>query len=734
MSGHSLKRIIAVLATGPAWAAQTSVAQSVASSVETADGTKIQEIIVTAQKQGQERLQDVPVPITVLDATQLAESNQNRLEDYFANIPGLSFQKSSYGALLSIRGLTAGNYGNPTVGIVLDDVPYGGTINPGYAPYAPDLDPGDLARIEVLRGPQGTLYGASSLGGLIKYVTVDPSPDRFSGRVQLGSNHINGGNDLGYTVRGSANVPLSDDLAIRVSGFTRQDPGYVDNVRTGQKDVNEVRAEGGRLSALWAPSELFTVKLSALVQELRPRGSDVVDVSLGNDFQQDLVRGTGASERKTQAYTATITSKLGSVELTSISGYSEDKTSIVSDGVDFYDFMAGSLFGVDGSTEGATLDVTKFTQEIRASLPIGSSIQWSLGAFYTNEKFGSDWNVFANDSVSGARAGSMLTVIGPATYEEYAAFTNLTFDITDRFDVQLGGRFSKIDETFSSLRYGPLSTLFYGDDPSVVPEARAEDSPFNYLLTPRYRISPDLMVYARLASGYRPGGGNINCNASAGIPCEFEADTSRNYEVGIKGNLLDQTVSFDASAYYIDWKDIQITLFNPDFGVTYQDNAGLASSQGVELSVQARPMRGLTLSAWVNYNDAELTQALPSTSLGMAGDGDRLPYSSRMSGNLSVDKELPLWADATGYIGTALVYVGDRKGAFQSGATPRGTLPSYVQWNLRAGVRFDSWTLDAFVNNVTDKRSVISDATELGPNLFNYTRPREIGLSLSKSW
>jgi len=731
MSVYLSTMITAILAAGPAWAADGGMPQS-SLSTQSAEGATIQEVIVTAQKRGQERLQDVPIPISVLDAGQLAQSNQNRLEDYFANVPGLSFQKTSYGAMLAIRGLTAGNYGNPTVGIVLDDVPYGATINPGYAPYAPDLDPGDLARIEVLRGPQGTLYGASSLGGLLKYVTVDPSTADVSGRLQVGSNHIAGGDGLGYSVRGSANVPLSEELAIRVSGFSRLDPGYIDNVRTGQDGVNEVRSEGGRLSALWQPSERFSVKFNALIQKLRPHGSEVVDVSLGNDFRQDVVRGAGASERRTQAYSATITGELGSVELVSITGYSKDQSSVSEDGVAFYDSMADSFFQANGSTEVATLDSKKFTQEIRASLPLGSSIQWSLGAFYTSEKFGSDWNVFANDAGTGARAGSLLTVIGPATYEEYAAFTNLTFDITDRFDVQLGGRLSYIDESFSSLRHGPLSPIFYGGDPSIIPEAQVHDSSFNYLLTPRFRISPDLMLYTRLASGYRPGGGNINCNTA--VPCQFDPDTSRNYELGVKGNLLGRTISFDASLYYIDWQDIQITLFNPDFGVTYQDNVGRAYSRGIELSMEAKPLRGLTVAAWINYNDAQLTEDLPATSLGSAKDGDRLPYSGRMSANLSLDKEFPLWTDADGFVGTSLVYVGERKGAFQSGATPRSTFPSYVQWNLRAGVKYGNWALDAFVNNVTDKRSIIAGGDEIGPNLFNYTRPREIGLSLAKSW
>ena len=699
---------------------------------ENADRDSIAEIIVTAQKRGEERLQDVPIPITVLAADRLALSDQTRLEDYFATVPGLSFQKSDYGASLSIRGLTAGNYGNPTVGIVIDDVPYGATINPGYAPYAPDIDPGDLARIEVLRGPQGTLYGASSLGGLIRYVTADPSTEGLSGRLQIGSTYISRGDGLGYNVRGSVNVPVSDTVAVRMSGFTRDDPGYIRNVLTGEDGVNVVRADGGRLSALWLPSEQFSVQLGALVQEIRPRGSDTVDPSLGNTFSQDAVRGSGSSERRTQLYSAILKGRLGGVELVSITSYGKDTSSILADVSSSYSFFANSIYQVDGATVGATLDTSKWTQELRASLPIGSVVQWTVGAFYTDERFGSNYNVFANDSLSGARAGSLLNVIGPSTYQEYAGFTNFTFDITERFDVQLGGRLSEVKESFSSERSGPLSALFYGSDPSIVPPAHPDDHSFTYLLTPRYRISPDAMIYARLASGYRPGGGNLNCNEN--IPCKFKADTSRNYELGFKGSALDKKISIDSSVYYIDWNDIQITLFDPEFGVAYQDNVGKASSKGVEFSIESRPWSSLDVSAWANYNDATLSNSLPATSLGVGNAGDRLPYSSRLSGNLSVDQEFPLWADATGFFGTSLMYVGDRKGTFPSPGFPRSTFPSYTQWNLRAGVKYHAWTCDFFVNNVGDKRSVIADPRELGGNLFNYTRPREVGLSLARKW
>ena len=178
----------------------------------------IEEIIVTAQKRS-ERIQDVPVPVTSIDANQLVENNQVRFEDYYTSVPGLSFAPNNQNNYLAIRGIATGGFSNPTVGIVIDDVPFGGSTALGGGQVMPDIDPGDLARVEVLRGPQGTLYGASSMGGLIKFVTVDPSTDALSGRVQAGVSEVHNAGQAGYNVRGSLNVPINNTLAMSVSGF-----------------------------------------------------------------------------------------------------------------------------------------------------------------------------------------------------------------------------------------------------------------------------------------------------------------------------------------------------------------------------------------------------------------------------------------------------------------------------------------------------------------------------------
>src|SRR5262249_38528439 len=158
----------------------------------------------------------------------------------------------------------------------------------------PDIDPGDLARVEVLRGPQGTLYGADSMGGLIKFVTVDPSTDKVSGRLQVGTDTVQNGNGLGYNARGSVNLPVSDSLAVRMSGFTHHDPGYIDNPVYGQKGVNQQRTDGGHIAALWRASDAVSVRLSALCQSAESDGSDVVQALPGSAaLQQAFLPGTG---------------------------------------------------------------------------------------------------------------------------------------------------------------------------------------------------------------------------------------------------------------------------------------------------------------------------------------------------------------------------------------------------------------------------------------------------------
>jgi iron complex outermembrane recepter protein len=709
--------------------------------VDSAQGA-VEEIIVTAQKR-EERLQEVPVPVSVVSAGRLIDTNQVRIVDYYTSVPGLSVithEGGSWAGLpkLVIRGITTGGFSSPTVGIVVDDVPYGSQGAGSLSITAPDIDPNDLARVEVLRGPQGTLYGASSMGGLLKYVTVDPSTDAVSGSLQVGGGGIAHGDETGYSVRGAVNVPLGDAFAVRATAFTRQDPGYIDDPRLGVSDINSTQADGGRVSALWRPSEMTSFKLSALYQQVESDGSSFMHVQPGlRELQQNAVRGTGGFSRESRAFSALVQTALGGGELTVVGGYLRDDLFNNLDMSPFFGGIAQGNFGVNGTffLEGG--ETSKATQEVRFVTPIGQRLEWLFGAFHTREESRYGWNLYAADPLIGEPVSWMGRLNGSNEFREVAAFTNLTVTISDRFDLQLGARGSEMEGTKNSeTRTG----LLYGNAFVVVPPVvGSKHHAVTYLVTPRFKFSSDLMVYARLASGYRPGGGGVSGQGddqclTYNTPCEFDPDKTQNYEIGVKGDMFADALSFDASVYYIDWNDIQIErIAQQGPGFAYVTNAGGARSQGLELALEARPLDGMVAAVSATWSDAELTDDFPpGSSYGVAGD--RLPYSSRFSGALSLDQEFALSNRLMATVGGSVAYVGERPGIF-TGSAERQMYPAYAQTNVHAGARYGSWSANLFVNNLTDKRVVVSGGVgSLIPFAFTPLQPRTIGLSFTRTF
>jgi iron complex outermembrane receptor protein len=699
----------------------------------------LNEIIVTAQKR-EERLQDVPMALTAISAQSLVDQNQLHFQDYFSDFPGLSFSSGDRGDIfMTIRGLGAGLYTTNTVGIVVDDIPYGASAG-NFFP-APDIDPSDLESIEVLRGPQGTLYGASSVGGLIKYVTANPSTDAISGRLETGVTSVYNGNGLGYEERGSINLPVSSTLAFRVSAFTQEDPGYIDNPIRGLNGVNEDHASGGHFAALWSPSETFSLKLSALIQHTDSSGSNYVTTSPPfSGLQQNFLPGTMGYDKWDESFGATMKMRLGNVEVTSLTGYSDFKHDADLDASLALGPLFDLFYNVSGAKESEDINLHKISEELRFSSSIGEHIDWVLGGFYTHESNLTTHTFSAINTDTLATAAVFEVATYPWIYEEYSAFADVTFHVTSQFDVQVGGRQAH-DQQPSPTQ---VTTAYY---PSVTTTAvtlpSATENPSTYLFSPQFKFSHDLMAYVRLASGFQAGGPNLvqqisgtSTTGATKIPPTFAPNTTQDYEVGLKGSFLERTVSFDAALYRMNWKNVPFLLTVPDTVIQYTTNAGKAKSQGVELSVEARPMEGLRVAGWVNWDDAALTTTLPESS-GLYGvPGSSLPYSIHFSGNLSVEEQFPLVRDLTGFVGGILSYVGQRTGDFTS--TPvRQIFPAYAKTDLRAGLKYDSWTLNLFVNNVTDKRGEVGgglDAPLSPPETFIYIQPRTIGLSVAKSF
>jgi iron complex outermembrane recepter protein len=716
----------------------TEAPANAADDKDDAGGIKLEEVVVTAQKR-EERLQDVPVPVTVISGETLADNHLLRIEDYYSMVPGLSIALagSQAGPEIVIRGLTTGVAANPTVAVVVDDIPYNTSVAADFN-IAPDIDPNDMRALEVLRGPQGTLFGASSLGGLMKYTMNEPSLDRASGRLQAGAVSVASG-DVGHNLRAMANIPLTETFAIRASGFTMRDPGYIDNLISGRRDVNFRDSDGGRLTGLWVPSDRFSLKLSALFQRSDRGGSADSFLAPGSatpltqrtgGLTQQSTPGTGIYERESQIYNATLRASFGAVQLTSLTGYVLDESYTVQDETStFFSGLGNSIFpGTTGHVAFGFYEPSKLTHETRAEIPIGGRLSWLLGVFYTDEDYPSNFDRWAADRTTGARVGRTLDIATTRTYDEQAAFSNLTVKVTDRFDIQFGGRISDIEaEIGTALRTGPLVPNFFGGtSPSIGPGAKGKDSPFTYLVTPQLKLSPDLMLYARLASGYRPGAINVNCGVSPVIPCLTKADTTQNYEIGAKGSVLGGRLSYDAALYHIDWTDVQLRAVVPGTNFGYTDNGGRGKSEGVELSIEARPLTGLTLSGWVALNRAELTENFSTFR-----KGQKFPFNPELSSNVSIKQELPLGSTgAIAFLGGSASYV-DERPSFIGDLV--ASFPSYVKLNLNAGLEYETWRVDTFVNNVNDKRVVLGTGGFI-PNVVYYMQPRTMGLSVTKTF
>ncbi len=715
--------------------------QSPTSNAEQGKTTDLQEVVVTAEKR-EERLLDVPIPLAVVKADELVENNQVRLTDYYMQVPGLSVAPGNQsGQLLSIRGLTTGSGG--TVGVTIDDVPIGAG---GSGALVSDIDPSNLARIEVLRGPQGTLYGADSMGGLLRYVTADPSTSGLSGRVEAGAESVQNGAELGYDARGAINVPLGENLAMRASVFAREDPGYIDNPILGINGINKSDGSGGYLSLLWHASDSLSVKLNALFQKVDGNSTnDETSFSFINNLpmaplqlQQGYIAGVGPYSRTFQFYSATLTDKIGNVELTSITSY---HVASFTDSFDFTNAFAGLsqyIFGVPTSRFNDVSDDYTFSQEVRLTFPLGSRVDGLLGGFYTHGDSPYDQIAHAENAYTGATVGEVVNGYFPSWGSEAAVFGDLTFHITNRFDVQLGGRQSKDVGDTQSVFAGIYDTVVLGQpSPVINPVTHSASSPFTYLFTPRFMFTPDLMVYARLASGFRPGGFN---SLSPEIPNQYQPDKTQTYEVGAKGDFLDHTLSVDTSVYYIDWKNIQVDYTSPSTGLTYTVNAGEAKSQGVELNVESHPLGGLRIAGWIAWNEAVVTGAPVTSSLGQ-DVGETLPWAPHFSGNLSVDDEFPVGTNLRGFVGAAVSYVGDRKDVFTGGnpvtgiANPRQDLPAYTRTDLHTGLIDDSWKVSLYANNVTNQRGLISGGALTGdPYALFYIQPLTVGISVTRTF
>jgi len=681
----------------------------------------LQEVVVTAQKRP-ETTMEVPSSLTVLSSETLINEGATNFTDYMTLVPGLELNSGgSVGhGLMIMRGLNTGSGQlTGTVGYYVDDTPFSANSSVAFQNFAsPDVDLADVDHIEVLKGPQATLYGASTLGGLIKTVMKQPDLQTDGGQVRLQGMHAQDGGS-GYGMSGAVNMVVDPDhLAIRISGFKREDPGYMTNAYLGTTDRGGNYSDGARISVRWAPTENFDASLMWFWQEQKTSGwnYEFVDQFTVKPTIADYNYSTLFDARYLTTYSIyalTLNYKVGSIgTLTSSTSYARYVDQELQDWTQYLgpynDFSPVPVPPPPNSAIGVVQnpEVGKFTQEVRFATQRMGAFEGMLGLFYTNEQVTPYFPVLNVDPKTlqplPEPVGTIFGASVNSRYKEEAAFANLTYYFTDAVDLTLGGRYSHNSQDSNACTWG------FAAPGGCIP-TDLSDNDFTYLTALRWRPAPNIDTYARVATSYRPGG--PQALPVPGAPETYNHDTLTNYEIGLKGQWLDHRLESSLALYDMEWKNIQLQQLVQGIAVTL--NGGEARIQGAELELKYAPLPPLTLGAAVTYTDPKLTSVSPGVTEAIgAVSGDLLPFTPKWAGAATVDYTQTLSDDVALVYGLTYAYQGKRISGFPGAdANPGVWIPSYQTLDFRTGVHWGTqrrYEVQARVANLTNEHGYSS--------------------------
>ena len=707
------------------------------------------DIVVTAQKRA-ETIQNVPLSLTAFSNKDLQERRVYQLSDISAISPSVSFIGQGGGReQLVIRGLAAGSVPNdkptvsPLVGIYLDDIAVATALR------NPDFQPVDLQRIEILRGPQGTLYGNGALGGAIKLVTNPPNYQAvdYGGSIEGSITHRGG---LGENFTGYLNIPIiSDTLAIRAVAYHRFAPGYVTNLVTHNDHGGDFTSNGGRVEIGLKPIERLEI-IGKIIYQRAVVGPGYEQVSRDVDFNGLPVRGLNRvrfSDEKNvdtiKIYNLTSTYDLGSAQITSLTSHIDRK---VNSKTDFTGYTSSFAPGIL-TTFFESVPIRETSQELRISSSSPGRFKWTVGGLYSDSKR-SYPNVVSGagfDAASGIDTvsfGSPFDDIYDASNKihevQKAIFGEATFDLTSKLSFTAGARAYDVKQHFNQA----VSGFFNGGVSST--QTLTKSRAVNPRFIASFKPDKDILVSAQASKGFRLGGGDdfvpfdfcrtdLNALGINSAPRSFKSETVWNYELNAKTRFGNGRFTFNPTIYREDYSNIQVVQSLPTCFFAFVGNGGKARSQGIELDASATLSKGLTLRLGGAYTDAKLL----SDPVGFAGQrGDRLPLSPRLSGNAQLRYEVDLAGDRRAfgqvearYVGNILTHLYDPDSTI---AVPPN-LGAYTLVNLRAGIFRKSVEWAVFADNITDRRAYTSAE---GPAAIYgitsaVTRPRVIGFSIT---
>ena len=700
-----LARIVPLLLSGAALGAMTpAIAQ--AQSTDTtanADGQKtapqsdsLDDIVVTANRSGAESLQKVPMAIAVINVDEITKSGQGNLADIAKFTPSLSITEGAPGyQKFNMRGLSTGGYASSDtsdrslVAVYLDDTPI------SVQGQTPDLKVYDLERVEVLRGPQGTLYGAGSMAGTVRFVTAKPNLNSFSGTAEVGAATTEGG-EASFSGRGMINLPIiSDTLAIRANFYAARDGGWIDNIgRHNKQDANRNNTYQGRVALRWMPDPKLTIDASMTYEYSRAMGLNVA--FSGFDKKTILTNGPEGTDDRFRLYTLGADYDAGFANIIVTGAYTDraigfDASVEPQIGYFFQDY--GSGLPVSNTTYPLFQAPTSYDKNIALKLPAelyqidqklkdymlegrlvskpGGPVSWTIGAYYEKQKrhlrqdiptpgfdklsymnyfygpFAVPGGLYNSQTVDAAfQPDDIFSGLQDVDERQVAVYADGTWHVTKKLALTAGIRYFDFKETYFLFEGGVYGVV---DHLPLTTNAKLKSTGVNPRGNISYQVNDDFMIYGEVAKGFRYGGGNqpvpLGTTGIAGqctqnlaaygytaAPLTFGPDKLWNYTIGEKAKLAGGKITFNASAYYIDWSDVQ-TRLRLNCSYFFTDNKGKITSKGIELETMIKATPELTLQFSGSYNDSKAKGDIPTVG---AFDGDRTPYYPQWTGSAQI--------------------------------------------------------------------------------------------------
>jgi outer membrane receptor protein involved in Fe transport len=771
---------ILIAATGVANAQQTETPPEQPAAVQ------LEEITVTAQKR-ETTVDKTPISITAVSGKDLEDRGITQFSDLAGETPGVSMKTNGPGQTeFEMRGMSSSGGNSPTVGFYLDDVPLTAPAAAQNGKVVIDPTLYDLNRVEVLRGPQGTLYGSSSMGGTIRLVTNQPNLTDYQGSAQVILSGTDGGG-FNHGENAMVNLPLIDGvLAVRIVGSYSSTSGWIDRIVVGDfppstnggatrgdvlaspvladyKGSNAETMQGGRVAVTWKPTDRLTITPSVFWQLINQDGP--------SDY--DNVPGTLAHYQPfdiAEPYSDTVTIdalnvnyRFDGFDLTSATSYWHRQSTMIQDNSENTPSSPGgfgitttsaSYYGPDGTGPIYALEVDpsdQYSEELRVASTDEGPWKWVGGGYFS--RFESSWRLnenLPNPASFGSSTTDMFGLDQPTVIKQDAVFGNVTYSVTDQLHVTGGLRYYHYDSQLDMVFAGYGSPT--GNATAVTQHVVQTNSGVNPAANIAYDIDQNTMVYVSAAKGFRPGGGNqplptsgpspiapsmkaalIALGYANGIaPASYGPDSVWSYEIGEKAKFLDNRLRVNSSVYYEDWRNIQLEQL-PD-GYPLFDNVNTAHIYGGELEVQAVVIPSLVFSTSAGYTHARLAE----TEHGFLA-GQRLSDVPEVTGTASLDYRVPLNSGYEFISRLDDAYVGSRVGvgsAFGSVNETVAPLPAYNLANFRAGIKASlGWSATFFINNLADKHAYLENVAELGLPNAAYNRvatnqPRTIGVDL----